>query len=202
MKKRRVGRLKIDPKPSGAAIGEQVATAVRRLRRAARYSVRTLASRTGFSPSFISQVENALASPSIASLERIAQSLGVGLSDFFETVRSNGPAIVKAREREVISSVWSQASLEALGTIGGQAKVEAVLITLNGDGSSGKHAHTRQTDQLGFILKGEVILTLHRSVYRLRAGDCARIPAKTPHRWSNGKGKQSQFIVISCEPYS
>jgi hypothetical protein len=62
--------------------------------------------------------------------------LGVALSDFFETVRSNGPAIVKTRERQVIASVWSQASLEALGTIGGQAKVEAVLITLNGDGSS------------------------------------------------------------------
>lgn len=125
--------------PAGSnPIGQQVATAVRRLRKAARYSVRTLAGKTGFSPSFISQIENGQASPSIASLERIAQSFGVGLSDFFETLSSDGPAVVKAHEREVIASAWSRATLEGLGTIGGQAKVEAVMITLNEEGSSGK----------------------------------------------------------------
>lgn len=189
--------------PAGSnPIGQQVATAVRRLRKGTKYSVRTLAGKTGFSPSFISQIENAQASPSIASLERIAQSLGVGLSDFFETLSSDGPAVVKAREREVIASAWSRATLEGLGTIGGQAKVEAVLITLNEEGSSGKQSHARRADQLGLIIKGEVFLTLDDSVYCLHPGDSARIPANTPHRWANGKAKRSQFVLISCEPYT
>lgn len=38
-------------------------------------SVRTLAARAGFSPSFLAQVENGLASPSIASLEKIVAAL-------------------------------------------------------------------------------------------------------------------------------
>lgn len=199
----RRGLLAKQSTPAGLnPIGQQVATAVRRLRKDARYSVRTLAGKTGFSPSFISQIENGQASPSIASLERIAQSFGVGLSDFFETLSSDGPAVVKAREREVIASAWSRATLEGLGTIGGQAKVEAVMITLNEEGSSGKKPHARRADQLGLIIKGEVLLTLEDSIYRLGPGDSARIPANTPHRWANGKTKASQFVLISCEPYT
>jgi ribosome-binding protein aMBF1 (putative translation factor) len=45
------------------AVGEYV----RRLRTGRSLSVRELAARTGFSPSFISQVENGQASPSISS---------------------------------------------------------------------------------------------------------------------------------------
>ena len=61
----------------------QVGERVRSLRTALNMSVRSLASRAGFSPSFISQVENGLVSPSIASLERIASILDVTLAGFF-----------------------------------------------------------------------------------------------------------------------
>jgi transcriptional regulator with XRE-family HTH domain len=40
-------------------------------------SLRGLAEKTNFSPSFISQVENGQAPPSISSMERIALALGV-----------------------------------------------------------------------------------------------------------------------------
>ena len=45
-------------------------------------SVRALATKTGFSASLISQVENSQIMPSIGSLERIAAVLGVNLSEF------------------------------------------------------------------------------------------------------------------------
>ena len=47
---------------------------VRRLRKSRHLSVRTLADKCGFSPSFISQVELRQASPSIASTERMSSA--------------------------------------------------------------------------------------------------------------------------------
>ena len=55
----------------------------RQLRTARNISVRTLAARTGFSPSFVSQVELNQASPSIRSLERLDGALDLTLGDFF-----------------------------------------------------------------------------------------------------------------------
>ncbi len=56
---------------------------VRRLRTDGGLSLRALAGQTGFSPSFISQLENGQVSPSISSMERIAEALGVTLGEFF-----------------------------------------------------------------------------------------------------------------------
>src|SRR5688572_33407883 len=91
---------------------------VRRLREAQQLSLRTLAERTGFSASFLSQVENGQASPSISSMERIATALGVSLGEFFQTAETNPLPVVRADARAVLNSGWSKAQLEALGAGG------------------------------------------------------------------------------------
>ena len=53
-------------------IGEHI----RRLRLERHVSVRAFAAQTGFSPSFISQLENGQVSPSLGSLQKIAETLG------------------------------------------------------------------------------------------------------------------------------
>jgi len=54
---------------------------VRRLRGDLGMSLRELARSTGLSPSFLSQVENGLVSPSARSMERIAESLALRLDE-------------------------------------------------------------------------------------------------------------------------
>lgn len=51
------------------------------------YSLEELARRTGFSQSFLSQIENAKNSPSIASLKKITQTLEVSIGELFEADR-------------------------------------------------------------------------------------------------------------------
>ena len=60
-------------------IGEHI----RRLRLRRHVSMRAFAAQTGFSPSFISQLENGQVSPSLGSLQKIAEALGVTLGEFF-----------------------------------------------------------------------------------------------------------------------
>src|SRR5581483_3550940 len=126
-----------------ANVEENLGEMVRLLREKSHLSVRTLANKAGFSPSFISQVENGQASPSIASLERIASALGVTLGEFFRTAELSLPSIVKASERRALQSQWSRARLEALAQAGIGSKLEPVMITIAPGGSSGKRPHAR-----------------------------------------------------------
>jgi transcriptional regulator with XRE-family HTH domain len=63
--------------------GDNLSQSLRSLREARHISLRASGEQTGFSASFLSQVENGQASPSIASMERIAAALGVTLAQFF-----------------------------------------------------------------------------------------------------------------------
>src|SRR6185503_11454746 len=104
--------------------------AVRKLRERSHMSLRTLAEKSDFSPSFISQVENGQASPSISSMERIAVALGVTLGEFFQATENGQSSIVRAGSRLGLNSEWSKANIESLLHSGPGGKLEAVLVTL------------------------------------------------------------------------
>src|SRR6185436_2477898 len=84
---------------------QQVGAHVRTLREQARLSVRALAAQTDFSPSFISQLENGQVSPSIHSMGKIANVLGVTLGSFFAAIGpGEGGLILRRGERERMPS--------------------------------------------------------------------------------------------------
>jgi transcriptional regulator with XRE-family HTH domain len=71
----------------------RVGAVVRQLREARGLTLRAVAERAGFSASFMSQVKNEQASPSISSMEQIAAALGVTLGEFFQTAeRASSPS--------------------------------------------------------------------------------------------------------------
>ncbi len=82
---------------------QQVGDHLRDVRTRQGFSVRALAARAGCSPSFISQVEHGQASPSISSLERLVQALGMTLGDFFRA--NTPPAVVRSHERAALTQL-------------------------------------------------------------------------------------------------
>jgi len=172
---------------------------VRALRTAAGLSLRSLAERTDFSPSFISQVENGQVSPSIASMERIAGSLGVSLGEFFAAAaRGEGGSVVRVEERTILSSSWSAASVAALSPMSGQRRLEPVLITLEPGGRSGKHPSPHATEEFAFVVEGDVRLTLGPEPHDLRAGDAVTILPRELRLWENRGAKPARVLVVSA----
>lgn len=173
-----------------------VGGAIRKLRENVNMSVRTLASKCGFSPSFISQVENGQSSPSIASLERIAAALGVTLVQFFQSTEAESPAIIKATQRNKLSSGWSRAKLELLSPSGERSGLNPVLVTLAPDGASSKTPVSHPSQQFAMVIEGAIMLTLENTSELLERGDAVTIPPATRYRWRNASSKPAQILII------
>jgi transcriptional regulator with XRE-family HTH domain len=197
MKKSAAGRrLAVDAAPAAGA-DQDLGEIVRRLRTARELSVRTLASRAGFSPSFISQVEHNQASPSIASLQRLADALGVSLGDFFRDPAGDARPVTRATRRRRLTSWWSRARIEALSPMGAARSFEAVMVTLGAGGSSGKRPHAHAGQALAIVFDGTVRLTLGGEVLRLVAGDAVSLDPGTPHLWENPGRKPVRLVLVS-----
>lgn len=177
--------------------GEQrLGEIVRDLRSRQGLSLRTLATRAGFSPSFVSQLERGQASPSIASLERLAQALGVTLGEFFRPVAT--ARVTRLGERAELTSAWSNAQIEALGPTGPGRVLESMMITLAPGGQSGGRPNSHGGDEFAFVFEGMVRLTLDAAVYDLARGDAATFPAEIPHRWENVGPEPARIVVVSA----
>lgn len=161
-------------------------------------SVRQLAEAAGFSPSFISQIETGQASPSIASLQRIADILEVGIADLFVDAQVE-PMVVRRQMRGRLDSEWSRARLESLARRADGAPFDAMVVTLRAGGRSGKTLHTQPRAQFGFVVEGRVRLVFEASVVDLERGDSVCIPADAGHRWENSDTIDAQ-ILIAVDP--
>jgi XRE family transcriptional regulator, regulator of sulfur utilization len=176
---------------------QRVGPALKRLRESAGLSLRTLAEQIGFSASFISQAENGVVSPSIASLEKMASALGVTLADLFSVEPTTEGAVVRAHARPNFRSAWSKARIDALMPSGGSRTLEALMVMLEGGGSSGKHQTASRVDQFAIVWEGSLMLTHAGEEIELNTGDSVLVRAKTQHRWHNPGSEAARILIIS-----
>jgi len=178
---------------------EVIGQHVRRLRRRAGLSSRALGARTGFSASFISQLENGRVSPSIGSMQKIAAALGVSLGEFFTAAGAGaGGTIVRANGRARFASHWSNAALESAGTA---PRLEVVVIHLAAGGRSGKHPYGHAAaEDYAFVLKGPVKLTLGPDRHVLRTGDAVCFLPGELRLWENAGRTTVRLLFVSVRP--
>lgn len=171
---------------------------IRRLRSDRRLSVRAFAAITGFSPSFISQLENGQVSPSLGSLHKIAESLGVTLGEFFAAAETEDETlIVHPQDRRRMDSTWTDAHIEALGPMSHNQAMEAVLAIFGPGGKSGKYPHTQSHEEFAFVIKGRITLTLADEENDLAVGDAVTLPARAPRLWENRTDETAEILMVS-----
>jgi transcriptional regulator with XRE-family HTH domain len=179
---------------SPQVIGEHM----RRLRSDRRVSVRAFAAMTGFSPSFISQLENGQVSPSLGSLQKIAETLGVTLGEFFAAAETGEEAlIVRTDERRRMDSTWTDAHIEALGAMASSRQLEPVLAIFGPGGKSGRHPHAPAREEFAFVVKGKITLTLADEENVLIPGDSVTLPAQAPRLWENRTEDVAEILIVS-----
>lgn len=183
---------------SSVIADQTVGQALRQIREGLGMSARALATQTGFSPSFISQVETGQASPSISSLQKIAAALGLTLGQFFNVLEPNTAAVTRSSERKHIASGWSKARIESLGRCGPAAIMDAILVTLDPGGSSGKHESPQLQETFVYVREGEVLLTLNGEDFTLQDGDTIAVPRGVPICFQNTSEAPASILIVSA----
>ena len=174
-----------------------VGARLRQFRLGAGMSVRTLATKSGFSPSLISQVEHNQVTPSIGSLERIAMTLGASLGQFFVESDPSATRLVRASARPQLASTWSPVSIEALGPLDGSSMLEPIMLTMAPGGRSGLFPAAPGGEKFALLVAGEVTLTLGDEVQVLRPGDAITFTPATPHQWENNGAGPAHVVIVT-----
>ena len=164
------------------AIGREV----RAFRRQQEITVAELAGITGLSIGMLSKIENGNTSPSLTTLQTLANALSVPITSFFRRFEETRQAVhTKSGEGVEIDREGTRANHQynLLGHIGSNASgviVEPYLITLTAK------SDVFQTFQHGgietiYMLEGEVDYRHGDDVHALKPGDTLFFDADAPH---------------------
>jgi transcriptional regulator with XRE-family HTH domain len=188
--------------PSSAAdvtndvdVGERL----RVIRSRRRQTLREVAERAGLSESFLSQVERGRASASIESLRRIADALGVAISDLFQPAEASRPRVLRRDDRP--SLAFGILGRKLLLTPKPLHHLEVFVGELDPEGSTGaeQYAHG-DSEELFVVIRGTVQLELGDEVFELETGDSIDYRSAVPHRISNLGDDVAEVMWIISPP--
>lgn len=170
---------------------------IRAARQRGGLTLRAVAERAGVTESFLSQVERDLASPSIATLRRIAVALGTSIGSLLDDAAPRGQ-LVRAGERRVVTYPGLAARDEFL-TEGSEGRLQVILSIIEPGGGTGPDAYAHESDEECLVvLEGRLDLWVGSEEYHLGEGDAIRYSSRIPHRNQNpGPGTARALFIIT-----
>lgn len=179
------------------AISVDVGTRLKELREMRNISMRTLATKSGLSANALSMIERGKTSPSVSTLYKLADALGVSITAFFGAETEKKQVVfLKSDERTRIG--FTRGVFEALGGEQFTGRVEPFMLTLESSASSGPHPMTHTGHEFVFCLRGQLDYQVEREVFHLTSGDSLLFGAHLKHKWKNsGRTVTNALIIIS-----
>ena len=178
-----------------------IAAALRAQRLAAGLSMRALAARAGMSQPFLSNLENARAMPSIATLYRIAAALGVSPRDFLPPESAAHVSLVRSGEGAVAPVGDEDGTAMSRLVAGAPGRmIEAHTYEVRpGAGLGGWFEH--EGEDLLVVLDGHVVVELGDGQrHELAAGDVLWHLSSIPHRWTSAGETSARLLLVNARP--
>mgnify|MGYP001233738287 CR=1 FL=1 len=179
------------------ALSINVATRLRELREGHGISMRSLAAKSGLSANALSMIERGKTSPSVSTLYKLADALGVAITTFFELEQEKKQAVfLKHDERSRMP--FTRGIFEALGGEQFSGRVEPFMLTLESGASCGPHDVVHTGHEFVYCLRGQLDYFVEKDIYHLEPGDSLLFATKLRHRWRNpGSTVTNALIIIS-----
>lgn len=175
----------------------EIGAKIKRLRVQLGLTQEELADRCELSKGFISQLENDVTSPSIATLIDILECLGTSPRDFF--AEEANQKIVFARGDMFEKDDEQHGRITWLVPNAQKNAMEPILVTLApGQATAPQDPH--EGEEFGYILTGSVQLHLGKGRQRVRSGESFCFHPSAVHRIENNGRTPAKIVWVSTPP--
>lgn len=150
----------------------EIGSRIKNLRINQRVTLKELAKKTGLTTSFLSQLERNLTSPSVKSLEKIAQALNIKVGYFFfEKVGKEGCVFIKKSMGKKSIDKEKNIASERLASGLLNIKMEPAVFTLGIGAELSRELMYPEGERFGIVLNGRIEFILNGEGHVFEEGD-------------------------------
>jgi transcriptional regulator with XRE-family HTH domain len=166
---------------------------VRELRTGRGLSARVVAARAGITPAYLSRLENDKVSPTISTLTRVVQAIGVPVSQLF-AAGAGAEMVVRAAERRRIES---EGVTDYLLTPQSAQRLRILETVIAAGAYSGGEGYTHAGDEeCVVVLAGALRVWVDERPHDLAVGDSITFACRRPHRWANPGAEPTRALWV------
>lgn len=179
-----------------SAIGGRVRTE----RQSRRWTLDQLAEAAGVSRRMVVNVEQGLVNPSVGTLLRISDALGVGLPALVEPPR---PKPVKVTRSGEGAALWTGAAGGRGLLVAGTEPPDVAELwdwTLEPGEQHASEPHAPRTKELLHVRQGSLTVEVAGEAVVVVEGDAMTFPGDVQHSYANRGGQTARFTLAVFEP--
>jgi transcriptional regulator with XRE-family HTH domain len=178
-------------------MGENVGERIKALRTERGMTLAELSEKANLSISYLSQIERDKTTPSLSTLTGIARAFNVGLRYFFETKTEAAHIVYADEEKDGLGPDISVGRVRLTPEVG-NGKIEVYRVVLQPHVPPEPLA-PHSGEEFGFVLAGELTITLGDEQFILAASDSIHYDALQSHAWSN-QGDEPCVVIWARSP--
>jgi transcriptional regulator with XRE-family HTH domain len=165
-------------------------------------TLKQLAAEAGCSESLLSKIENDKAMPSFGTLHRIAAALGTNVGVLFSAGSEGAQIVSRAGERPVIVTDQLRSGkgvqLERLIPYSREYLLQSNIHLIAPGGRTDAISHAGE--EIGYVLEGEIELTINGNRYSAKTGDSFHFRSELPHAYRNVGTKPARVLWVNTPP--
>jgi transcriptional regulator with XRE-family HTH domain len=186
-------------KSSDENIGPILGRSLRAARRRAGLTMDALAEMSGVSQPHLSQMENGRVSPSISTLYRLANALGVSPQQLLPSMAEDELQVIRAGSTPATPILDSPSAAMARVLVGSPDKLLQVQEVTVSPGQDLGQWFKHEGEEFVYVTAGTILIELAGgSSEKLAAGDSAWYNATIEHRWQLSGEEPAQLIAVSA----
>jgi transcriptional regulator with XRE-family HTH domain len=172
------------------------------------FTLQNISDLTGLSKPLLSQIENDVTLPPIATLLKISKALGKHIGDFFQETVSNHKRIAVVRQeerRETMRRLHEEAErvgyrYESLAYPMRDKCMEPFIVEIEPQEEKNTPVYQHMGEEFLFVLEGEMEFRGDDQVIVLRPGDSLYFDSKIPHALRGLKGRKVRVLAVIYTP--
>lgn len=176
---------------------------LRNLRKQKGHTIESLSRLAGVSTGVISQVERNLTAPTLRTLYAITAALDVPMGWLFDEGGDqhgkDADLVVRGRNRRKMI-VEGRGIVQEILTPRFSGNLQMILVTVSPDGGSGRDGYAHEGEEAGFLISGELDLTVGETSMHLRAGDSFKFESNIPHSFHNPSATDAVIVWVTSPP--
>ena len=180
-----------------------IGTRLRDLRKSKDMTLAELAEKTGFTASYISQLERDIAEPSLTALRKLCIALNTQIYYFLED-STEQTSIIRLKDRQKLVLPNSSVIYEFVSPMGlhkdMKPKIEVIEICVEPKEWSSDEYFNHDADEIILVLKGELLVALQDGNELLHQGDSIYLKPKVHHKFYNPTNKKVNILSIITPP--
>ena len=180
-----------------------IGTKLRMMRRMNKMRLKDVAEAVDCSESLLSKIENNKVEPSLKVLHRSTAVRGTSIAELFAARRDNEITVQRLGARTVVVTRATEhggaVSLERIIPFGDDQLLDANIHIVDPKTDSGGDI-THAGEEVGYVLEGELELTIEDETFFLAAGDSFYFRSELRHRYYNPGEVTTKVLWVNTPP--